>query len=207
MESELLQAIDSIVNSIDALAQPRFIDWLAVILSAFSIAISGAAIWFAVQVPKKIAIQQNKIALFAKRLQCQMAILSMIEWSNYLFSDCKTYQDIVFGMGVFLNFPKWSEIPQYVEKSMHNFMVIFRTDITSGRYLFDDFDEVLIEKAYKLMNDLILCILVLKDNQMGDKISKEIEKNISDLNETCNEINNNIIPKIDKAIKINTDWR
>ena len=70
MESELVQEIHNIANSIDALAQPRFIDWLAVIFSFVSIAISGVAIWFAVQVPKKIADKQDKIALFEKRYEC-----------------------------------------------------------------------------------------------------------------------------------------
>lgn len=82
MESELLQAIDSIVNSIDALAQPRFIDWLTVILSAFSIAISGAAIWFAVQVPKKIANRQDKIALFEKRYCAYSSLLTLQLFSH-----------------------------------------------------------------------------------------------------------------------------
>lgn len=60
MESEVVQAIDSVTNSIDALARPRFIDWISVVLS-------GLAIWFAIQVPKKIADRQDKIALFEKR--------------------------------------------------------------------------------------------------------------------------------------------
>lgn len=63
METELTQAINSITESINALAQPRFIDWLAVILS-------GLAIWFAIRVPKKIADRQDKIALFEKRYEC-----------------------------------------------------------------------------------------------------------------------------------------
>lgn len=70
MESELVQAINSITESINALAQPRFIDWLAVILSFFSVVLSGTAIWFAVRVPKKIADRQDKIALFEKRYEC-----------------------------------------------------------------------------------------------------------------------------------------
>lgn len=69
MESELLQAIDNIAKNIDALAQPRFIDWLAVVLSFFSVVLSAVAIWFAVQIPQKIADRQDKIALFEKRYQ------------------------------------------------------------------------------------------------------------------------------------------
>lgn len=67
MESELVQTLKSITESINALAQPRFIDWLAVILS-------GAAILFAVRVANK----QNKIALFDKRFNAFSIIIACI---------------------------------------------------------------------------------------------------------------------------------
>lgn len=66
MESELIQVISGITESINALAQPRLIDWLAVILSGISIIVSGVAILFAVRVADK----QNKITLFEKRFLC-----------------------------------------------------------------------------------------------------------------------------------------
>lgn len=67
MESELIQALSAIKDGIDAAAQPRFIDWFAITMSFVSVVVTGMAIWYAVQVPKKIAKQQNKIALFEKR--------------------------------------------------------------------------------------------------------------------------------------------
>lgn len=85
MESELIQAIVSIANNIDALAQPRFIDWLAVSFSFFGITISGVAIWFAVQVPKKIADRQDKIALFEKRYEC----FQLFEKCHVLYAQIK----------------------------------------------------------------------------------------------------------------------
>lgn len=91
MESELTQAIGSITESINALAQPRFIDWLAVILSFFSIIISGVAIWFAVRVPKKIADRQDKIALFEKRHDAYSSILSLKVFAEAL--DREEYKD------------------------------------------------------------------------------------------------------------------
>lgn len=90
VESELVQAINNIANNVDALAQPRFIDWLAVVLSIFSIVISGAAIWFAVRVPKTIADRQNKITLFEKRHDSYSAILSLEVFARAL--DQKMFQ-------------------------------------------------------------------------------------------------------------------
>lgn len=87
MESELVQAINSITESINALAQPRFIDWLAVILSFFSVVLSGTAIWFAVQVPKKIADRQDKISLFEKRYHAYSSLLTIRTFSQTVNKD------------------------------------------------------------------------------------------------------------------------
>lgn len=80
MESELIQTLKSVTESINALAQPRFIDWLAVILSLFSITVSGAAILFAVRVANK----QNKIALFDKRFSAFSIIIACIGFGKSL---------------------------------------------------------------------------------------------------------------------------
>lgn len=67
MESELIQALAAIKDSIDAAAQPRTIDWLAIGMSFISIVVSCAAIWVAVHIPGKIADRQDQIELFEKR--------------------------------------------------------------------------------------------------------------------------------------------
>lgn len=94
MESELVQEIHNIANSIDALAQPRFIDWLAVVFSFVSIAISGVAIWFAVQVPKKIANKQNKIALFEKRYECFVVFTECYRVYARIKDKCCTIEEL-----------------------------------------------------------------------------------------------------------------
>lgn len=80
MEFELIQALAAIKNSIDAAAQPRFIDWIAIVMSGLSVIVSGIAIWFAVQVPRKIADRQDKIALFEKRYE----LYSLLNGWRYL---------------------------------------------------------------------------------------------------------------------------
>ncbi len=67
MENEIIQQLDVIAKNIQALAEPKFIEYIALIFSFIGIIVSGIAIWFAVQVPKKIADRQDNIALFEKR--------------------------------------------------------------------------------------------------------------------------------------------
>lgn len=83
MESKLLQSLYSIANSIDALAQPRFIDWLAVFLSVVSIIVSSAAIYSAIRVANK----QNRIILFKKRYKIFK-----------LYDSCKMFSELLMSL-------------------------------------------------------------------------------------------------------------
>ena len=47
-----------------------FADWGGVFVSVIGVIASFVAIWYAIQVPKKIADRQDKIALFEKRYEC-----------------------------------------------------------------------------------------------------------------------------------------
>lgn len=70
MESEMIQTLKTIADNIQAASQPGVIEYLTICISLVSVVVSGVAIWFAVQVPKKIADRQDKIALFEKRYEC-----------------------------------------------------------------------------------------------------------------------------------------
>ena len=83
MESELTQVVNSIRESISALAQPGFVDWLAIAFSCFSLVISGVAILFAVRVADK----QNRIALFEKRYAVYDILLHCISFSGSIRND------------------------------------------------------------------------------------------------------------------------
>lgn len=136
MGSELIQAIDSIANNIDALAQPRFIDWLAVVLSVFSIAVSGAAILFAVRVADK----QNKIALFEKRYKifqlhesCKIfsELLKSLENKNDLNSN-----DIqVLFLAVFYDIPMGEKINDF--RFLRTQYIMILEQLKQSQFLFE----------------------------------------------------------------------
>ena len=68
--------------------------WFSVVVSIVGVGASFAAIWYAIQVPKQIAEQQNKIALFEKRLQCYNALKTVMEFSKILESVGAKYEDV-----------------------------------------------------------------------------------------------------------------
>ena len=89
METEIIQQLDVIAKNIQALAEPKFIEYIALLISFISVIVSGLAIWFAVQVPKKIADRQDKIALFEKRLLCFQELNRHISFCKVIGNDCE----------------------------------------------------------------------------------------------------------------------
>ena len=66
---------------------------------------SFVAIWFAIQVPKKIAEQQNKIALFEKRYAVFTVFYQWYYLSQEILlyasnnDDCRSFYDVLYGDG------------------------------------------------------------------------------------------------------------
>ena len=103
--------------------------WVGVLVSAVGVVASFIAIWYAIQVPKKIAEQQNKIALFEKRLECNKALSCLIAFSNYITNSCNTYRQLFFALGVFFDFPEIENDHVLCGKTSHNFIVNFQITI------------------------------------------------------------------------------
>lgn len=65
--------------------------WTGTIVAVVSAIASFLAVWFAIQVPKKIAEEQNRIALFEKRHDAYSSILSLEVFADAL--DHEEYKD------------------------------------------------------------------------------------------------------------------
>lgn len=161
MESELVQAINSITERINALAQPRFIDWLAVILSFFSVVLSGTAIWFAVQVPKKIADRQDKIALFEKRYHLYYLFMKCVHTIDRISEESTCFEDFAHVFDYYFNIRVSCEDNMQREKML----VTERANVI--RNLSEEFDKMCIlfpiEEEYlhevqKLLANLLFVI-------------------------------------------------
>lgn len=72
-------------NSWNAIS--AFGTWAGVVVSAAGVVASFVAIWYAIQVPKEIAYQQNRIALFEKRYEAYSSILTLEVFANALDSE------------------------------------------------------------------------------------------------------------------------
>jgi len=194
MESELVQAINSITESINALAQPRFIDWLAVILS-------GLAIWFAVQVPKKVADRQDKIALFEKRYNFYIVLVNVLAFITelaILLKDGTELKKPVIWLTfskAFLQEQEDDTISVKEIKNQMDFKYRYYISIISQVYFLFDLeksDEDLINNLRKNVTSL-LCF----DNTYDEEL-KIIKQSL----EYVAKINQDLLPKLKKDMTL-----
>ena len=197
MESELLQALDSIANSIDALAQPRFIDWLAVVIAFFSIAISGIA----VQVPKKIAYRQDKIALFEKRYECYVVIQDLLTFADQIkicqrifevqaaskmyFGEAETFHD--------------DELAAVLALKLNRKKVL----ILSGAFLFSNYDLEKLQEIVDVGIDLIMSAATESKVRAQELLSKKTEELKASYCALCEEFEKKYLDAIEKEINLN----
>lgn len=67
--------------------------WVSILVSVASVGASFVAVWAAIQVPKKIAEQQNKIALFEKRNEIYEIVFTCAPFSKQI-ANAKNWYDI-----------------------------------------------------------------------------------------------------------------
>lgn len=61
--------MEELVNSIRELGNLSWLDYVQLGLTVVTIIISALALFYAIRIPKKIAEEQNRIALFEKRYE------------------------------------------------------------------------------------------------------------------------------------------
>lgn len=123
--------------------------WAGVFASVF-------AIIFAIRVPKKIAEEQNKIALFEKRFQCFQLLERFIKLAEYIeeVDITKDLPDTVFF--IVFDFTKKEKI--YSENFLAK-MLEYRSTIHQMRFLFNNIDKDDIYKLYSAFYQFIGSIL------------------------------------------------
>lgn len=205
MESDIIQALQTISDNIQAASQPGWIEYLTIAISFFGVVLSVVAVIFAACVPKKIADRQDKIALFDKRIQCLKGMLTIVGLSDYINKHTSCYRDVILAFRIFLDFPEISDRKKHFVKNLSNYLLSFQTDAMSGEYLFDNFDAGLVEKACDIVQELIIKLTIVDNDSLDNEVSEEMKKQISDLFEICADIQSNMIPSIEKVLQIKAD--
>ncbi len=75
---------NDLIDVIKSLSEPGCLDYIQMIFTVVGVIISAVALIFAIRIPRKIAYEQNKIALFEKRFQAYFAFQRLESFSNQL---------------------------------------------------------------------------------------------------------------------------
>lgn len=171
--------------------------WNAVsaVATCVGVLASFIAIWFAIRVPKKIAEEQNKIALFEKRYEFYYVLLKCKTLSNGLQNLKKPISNKSFNKLVVLSiysnpniFKKDSEFEMAAESIKKIFAV--NDILKSGKFLFD-FDV----ESY---------VLSICDKLVDFAVEKEAipQENIQKYLDDIQKIENELIPLVEDTLKL-----
>lgn len=165
---------------------------------------TSVAIWFAVQSPKKIAMQQNKIALFEKRLECFTATAKLIAFSNQIDETGKTNKDIHAAYKLFLGEPDNFSAIQAVGQVVAG-MVKIEGVIISGEFLFSGYDVELVQSAIVSIRELLFVTACRSVEEAEQPISIDAGLIVQELSTTCGIINQSLIPLMEEKLKVEID--
>lgn len=165
---------------------------------------TSVAIWFAVQSPKKIATQQNKIALFEKRLGCFTAVAKLIAFSNQIDDTGKTNKDIHTAYKLFLGEPDDFSVTQAVGHAVAG-MVKIEGVIISGEFLFLGYDVELVQSAIVSIRELLVATACRSVEEAEQPISIDAGQIVQRLSTICGTIEQSLIPMMEEKLKVEID--
>lgn len=178
-------------NSWDAIS--AFATWVGVVASFL-------AIWIAIQIPKKIADRQDKIALFEKRMECYNTLQNIFAFARQI-SDWKSKKSIQTAFKLYFGgADSFSENQNYTWYKI----TLKRQEpiIIEGFFLFPEYDE-------KILQNLLMDIIELS-GLVAVKTREEAEEPISDIAQTCKEkicnvcsnLEKNLIPLMERELQL-----
>lgn len=140
--------LDNNWNAIDAVG-----GWISAV-------ISGVAIWFAVSIPKRIAQEQNKIALFEKRFASYSAFLKYTSFAETI-SQIDTLTQL--RQAFLLNFMEYGDMTDSKE-----LLLIIKNDekqLMSGLFLFSNFCSG--EKIHKILQGILEVASLMQNEEIN----------------------------------------
>lgn len=158
-----------------------------------SAAISGVAIWFAVSVPKHIAQEQNKIALFEKRFTSYSVFLKYISFGERL-REIENLNELrqVFS----LNFMEQGDVSDLKE-----LILIIKNDeqqLMSGLFLFSDFCNG--ETIHDILQGVIEVACLTRCKEIN--LSMEDKNKIISFCDKCKTFEEKYMEKMRRQLKI-----
>lgn len=164
-------------NAISAVAT-----WAGAIIGLAGVAASFLAVWSAIQVPKKIAEQQNKIALFEKRYQVYTSVSKIIQVAIPILNSYSS--NMANAQKYFDNFSSscrsfsMDVTVRDVSQERQRIIDLVIADLEKAPLLFEDISKENIKNIKKAIVSLEMILKGTASVQLNGAISEEEQKEI-----------------------------
>ena len=200
MRFKMIQGIEAIADAIQNIAKPGCIDWVSIGISLAGVVLSGIAIIVAVQVPKKIAKQQDKISLFEKRYECYTVIQKILVIGEQI-KPCTTKMAVVSAFRLWFgdknDFTKNENYTKYV--------IILKSEevkLGSGQFLFPEYDAEMLSEIINEAITLIEACSVHSATEKEGPYSKEAGISKDRFCALCDQFKEKYIKQIEAELQL-----
>lgn len=176
--------------------------WAGVLASVVGVVASFVAIWYAVQVPKRIADRQDKIALFEKRYECYTAIQNLLVCADQIkAAEKQTNKAVQVAFRVYLGQP--DTITENLDFATLVVRLVQKEAIlVSGEFLFERYNTELLLKIIDTGVSLITSV-VSKDPENAEEVLSDTAKEYRDkFCDLCTQFDNEYSKQIEKELQI-----
>lgn len=177
--------------------------WAEVIVAIISVIASFMAVWYAIQVPQKIAERQDRIALFEKRFECYSVILNLIECAKWIETRTEN-REIAISFRVNFDLESKYQIEKYRENylgfTMHfdNLQVI----LIGGEFLFTNYNIDMLQKIIDIGLQLLYETWPTNPEEEEKEISESAMKLKIKFCKACQEYKNTYLDKMSEELKL-----
>ena len=190
-----------IENSWDAISGVSA--WVGIVVSIASAVASFMAVWYAIQIPQRIADKQDRISLFEKRFECYSVILNLIECAKWIETRTEN-REIAISFRVNFDLESKYQIEKYRENylgfTMHfdNLQVI----LIGGEFLFTNYNIDMLQKIIDIGLQLLYETWPTNPEEEEKEISESAMKLKIEFCKACQEYKNTYLDKMSEELKL-----
>lgn len=147
--------MEELIKAIQELGNLSWIDYVQLGLTIVTILISALALFYAIRVPKKIAEEQNKIALFDKRYEAFQLFERCVSFNNAL-QNSETIEDMRKDCMMLFDELKYEELDfKIVMKKVYT----FEHTLHQMEFLFPGISEKDVHELYTSLWKVLMAII------------------------------------------------
>lgn len=175
--------------------------WVGILVSIASVGASLAAVWAAIQVPKKIAEKQDAISLFEKRYDCYTTIQNLLVCAKQM-EDAKTNKAVQTAFRSYLGQPE--DIVKNESGTVFALQLKQKQAIVvAGAFLFSEYNVEMLQKIIDTGVSLIMCVATSEVNAPGFPLSYKAELIKKEYCRLCKEYEEKYIEPMEKELELN----